>query len=266
MTPVLQKKNNISIEGNTNATQTIVFANGFGTDKTAWNDVKQAFKDDYRLVFFDNVGGGNADPNAFSPIKYNTLNTYADDLLAIAADLKLENAIMVAHSVSSMITLLASVKAPQYFSKVVFIGASPRYLNDEGYTGGFNQPALDGMYEAMTTNYYAWASGFSAMAMENPDKPELGAQFANSLSAIRPDIALAVSKVIFESDVRKEVPKLQKQTLLLQTQHDIAVPGEVAVYLNKNISGSTLQYLDAQGHFPHISAPNQVIKAVQSFI
>jgi sigma-B regulation protein RsbQ len=268
MTPLLQKKNNISIEGNTNAAQTIVFANGFGTDQTAWNQVKQAFKDDYRLVFFDNVGGGDADPNAFSPIKYNTLNTYADDLLAIAADLELDNAIMVAHSVSSMITLLALVKAPQYFSKVVFIGASPRYLNDETeqYIGGFNQPALDGMYEAMTTNYYAWASGFSAIAMENPDKPELGAQFANTLSAIRPDIALAVAKVIFESDVRKEISKLQKETLLLQTQHDIAVPGEVAVYLNENIGGSTLQYLDATGHFPHISAPDQVIKALKSFI
>ncbi|OKS85998.1 alpha/beta fold hydrolase [Mucilaginibacter polytrichastri] len=268
MTPNLQKKNNISIEGNTNAAKTIVFANGFGTDQTSWNNVKQAFKDDYRLVLFDNVGGGNADLNAYSPIKYNTLNTYADDLLAIAADLELEDAVVVAHSVSSMITLLASVKDPKYFSKVVFVGASPRYLNDEHeqYTGGFNQPALDSMYEAMTTNYYAWASGFSSVAMDNPDKPELGAHFAGTLSAIRPDIALAVAKVIFESDIRKEITKFQKNTLLLQTQHDIAVPSEVAEYLHHNINGSTLQYLDAKGHFPHISAPQEVIKAVKSFI
>jgi sigma-B regulation protein RsbQ len=268
MTPLLQKKHNISIEGNTNAAQTIVFANGFGTDQTAWNEVKQAFKDDYRLILFDNIGGGQSDINAYSPIKYNTLNTYADDLVAIATELELRDAIVVSHSVSSMKTLLAAIKAPDFFSKVVFIGASPRYLNDEAedYIGGFNQPALDSMYEAMTTNYYAWASGFSTAAMENEDKPELGEHFANTLSAIRPDIALAVAKMIFESDVRKEISKLQKPTLLLQTQHDIAVPLEVATYLNKNINGSTLQYLDAQGHFPHISAPGQVIKAVKSFI
>jgi len=268
MTPLLQKKNNINIEGNINATQTILFANGFGTDKTAWDEVKQAFKDDYRLIFFDSVGGGQSDLNAYSPIKYNTLNTYADDLVTIARELALQDAIIVAHSVSSMKALLASVKVPELFSKLVFIGASPRYLNDESndYIGGFNQPALDSMYEAMTTNYYAWASGFSSAAMGNPDKPELGERFAGTLSAIRPDIALAVAKVIFESDIRKDISKLQKPTLILQTQHDIAVPGEVATYLNKNINGSTLQYLDAEGHFPHISAPAEVIRAVKSFI
>ncbi|GAA4321928.1 alpha/beta hydrolase [Mucilaginibacter gynuensis] len=268
MTSHLKKKNNINIEGNLDAAQTIIFAHGFGTDQTAWDAVKQAFKDDYRLVLYDNVGGGHADPAAYSPIKYNKLNSYADDLLAIVNDLQLEDAIVIAHSVSSMITLLANVKNPAIFKKVFFVGASPRYLNDESenYTGGFTQPALDSMYETMTTNYYAWVSGFSAAAMGNPDQPELGESFARTLGEIRPDVALSVAKVIFESDVRKELGKLQKETLLLQTQHDIAVPQEVAEYLNQHISNSKLLYVDAEGHFPHISAPNQVIAAIKSFI
>ncbi|GGH07741.1 alpha/beta fold hydrolase [Mucilaginibacter phyllosphaerae] len=268
MSPTLKKKNNITVEGNPDTSRTIVFSNGFGTDKSAWDVVKQAFSQDYRMVLYDNVGGGNADPNAYSPIKYSSLNAYADDLLDIAADLDLENAVMVAHSVSSMITMLASVKDPKYFSKVVFIGASPRYLNDESanYTGGFTQPALDSMYNTMTTNYYAWVSGFSSMAMGNPDNPELGESFARTLAAIRPDVALAVSKVIFESDVRKELDNYRKETLLIQAQNDIAVPDAVAQYLNKNISNNKLRYVDAEGHFPHISAPQEVIAAIKSFI
>ncbi|MDP9081716.1 MAG: alpha/beta hydrolase [Bacteroidota bacterium] len=265
---MLQKKNNITIEGNKDAPQTIVFAHGFGTDQTAWTNVKQAFKDDYRLVLYDNVGGGKADPAAYSPIKYNNLNTYADDLVAIATELDLRDAIVVAHSVSSMITLLASIKAPQYFSKLVFIGASPRYLNDEAlnYVGGFTKPVLDGMYTAMTTNYYAWVSGFSSAAMGEQENPIYREQFAETLSVIRPDIALSVAKVIFESDVRKELNKLNKETLLIQAHDDIAVPAEVAEYLNKNISNSSLTYVDANGHFPHISAPNEVITAIKAFI
>jgi sigma-B regulation protein RsbQ len=261
-------KNNLSIEGNTESPKTIVFAHGFGTDQTAWKDVKKAFADDYRLILYDNVGGGNADPKAFSPIKYNTLNTYADDLLVIAEELNLKDAIVIAHSVSSMITLLASVKKPEYFSQLVFVGASPRYLNEEStnYTGGFTQPALDNMYDAMTTNYYAWVSGFSAAAMGNPENPELGESFARTLAVIRPDIALSVAKVIFESDVRKELSKMAKKTLLIQAHKDIAVPAEVAEYLNKNISNSTLKYINATGHFPHISAPAEVIASIKSFI
>lgn len=268
MPSTLKRKNNISIEGNTDASQTIVFAHGFGTDQTAWHEVKQAFKDDYRLILYDNIGAGNSDPDAYSPIKYQTLNSYANDLLDIASVLELNNAIVVAHSVSSMITMLAAVKAPQYFSKLVFTAGSPRYLNEEStnYFGGFTQPVLDGMYETMTSNYYAWASGFSSAAMGNADKPQLGNDFANSLLNIRPDIALAVAKVIFESDVRKELPLLQKETLILQTQQDIAVPAEVARYLNQNIENSRLEFLNAEGHFPHISAPEEVIKVLKTFI
>ena len=268
MISTLNKKNNIRIEGNPDAGKTIVFANGFGTDQTAWARVKPAFAADYKLVLFDNVGGGQADPAAFSPVKYNHLNTYAEDLVAIAEELQLEDAIVVAHSVSSMITLLASILAPRHFSKLIFVGGSPRYLDDESdeYTGGFTQPLLDDMFDTMTTNYYAWVSGFSSAAMGNPQRPELSMQFADTLAAIRPDIALAVAKVIFASDVRAQLPKLQKETLLIHSQNDIAVPDAVAHYLHKNIAGSKLLHVNAEGHFPHISAPQEIIKAIQSFI
>lgn len=259
-------KNNVTVEGNADAAATIIFAHGFGTDKNSWDSVKQAFSADYRLILYDNVGAGKSDPNAYSPIKYNTLTTYADDLIAIAEELALTDAIIIAHSVSSMISLLAAVKKPQYFSKMVLIGASPRYLDDENYTGGFNQLVLNDMYENMKNNYYAWVSGFSAAAMGNPDKPELGESFAKTLSEVRPDIALAVAKVIFESDIRAELGKLDKQTLLIQSHEDIAVPAEVAVYLNENIYNSTLTYVNATGHFPHISAPQEIISAIKAFI
>lgn len=266
MNSELIKKHKISIEGNLNAEKTIVFAHGFGTDQTAWNAVKLAFAEEYKLLLFDNVGGGSSDMAAFSPIKYNTIFTYADDLLAIAKAFELNNSIIVAHSVSGMIALLAAIKAPDHFSKMVFVGASPRYLNDTGYFGGFTQDALDSMYETMRTNYYAWVSGFSAAAMRNADKPELGQGFAVTLGAIRPDIALSVVKVIFESDVRHRLKEINKEILLVHAHDDIAVPPEVAEYMHENIKGSQLVFVNAEGHFPHISAPQEVISAIKNFI
>lgn len=268
MNNIIQKKNNITIEGNLNATETIVFAHGFGTDQTAWNWVKDDFKADYRIVLFDNVGAGSADPDEYIPEKYNQLSAYVDDMLDILADLNLQNAIIIAHSVSSMVTLLAAAQKPQHFSKLVFIGASPRYLNDEQdhYTGGFTQAVLDAMYGSMAGNYCAWANGFSEIAMGNPEQPELAQQFAYTLSAIRPDIALEVARVIFESDVRDRLHQLKKEVLLLQSWDDIAVPAEVAYYLHAHIENSKLKFIDAQGHFPHISSPRAVIAAIKSFI
>lgn len=260
------KKNNVKVLGDLNSSQTIVFGHGFGTDQSSWSGIIPAFQDKFKLVVYDNVGAGGSDPNAFSPNKYDTLRSYAADLIDICDALQLRDIIMVGHSVSGMISILAAIKRPDLFSKLILIGASPRYLNDENYLGGFDQATLDAFYAQMATNYFAWVSGFAPAAMANSDRPLLAQNFAETLKSIRPDIAQSVAKVIFQSDYRNEVPLLDKNTLLLQANNDIAVPLEVAQYLHKNIKNSTLSIVNAEGHFPHISAPEEVIAAIQTFI
>lgn len=264
--PNVLKRNNVTILDAPGAKNTIIFAHGFGTDQTAWKEVASVFAGDNRIVMYDNAGGGKADPAAFSPHKYDSLHTYADDLLDICKTLEIKDAIVIAHSVSGMISVLAAIKNPEYFSKMVLVGASARYLNDIGYTGGFSQEDLNSFYDTMNTNYYAWVSGFAPAAMANPEKPQLAESFANGLLAIRPDIAQAVARVIFQSDHRKDLQDLGIETLLLQTRHDIAVPIQAAEYLNNNIRNSKLRIVDAEGHFPHISAPQEVIAAIKTFL
>jgi sigma-B regulation protein RsbQ len=59
---------------------------------------------------------------------------------------------------------------------------------------------------------------------------------------------------------------LNKQTALIHTQDDLAVPREVAQYLHDHIPNSTLQIINATGHFPHISAPQELVKALKQLI
>lgn len=261
-------KNNIKIIGKQDAEHTIVFGHGFGTDQTSFAGVVPAFENDYRIVLFDNAGGGKSDIASFNPVRYSSLSGYVTDLIDICKHLELKDVYYVGHSVNGMVSLLASIKAPQFFSKLILLGASPRYLNDasQGYIGGFEQADLDGFYEAMNTNYYAWASGFSKVAMSNDDKPHLAEQFAETLSAVRPDIALGVSKAIFQSDHRADLPKSGAPTLIVQTSDDVAVPVQVGDYMHRHIPNSSLLRVNIKGHFPQISAPGEVVGAIQSFI
>lgn len=266
MKQTTMNKNNVKVSGNTDSGSTLVFGHGFGTDQNGWKAVTPAFENDHRIVVYDNVGGGASDPAAFSPNKYDTLRTYADDLIDICDALELKDVIMVGHSVSGMISLLAALKRPDLFAKLILVGASPRYLNDTDYVGGFDQATLDAFYAQMATNYFAWVSGFAPAAMANADNPALAQSFADTLKAIRPDIAQSVARVIFQSDHRSDVPRLDKETLIVQTQNDIAVPMEVAEYLHSHIKKSTLKVVNAEGHFPHISAPQEVVAAIKTFI
>ncbi len=262
------QRNNVKIYGNDEASQTMIFGHGFGVDQTSFAQVVQFFGKDYRIILYDNVGGGYAAPDAYSPARYSTLNGYAADLGDICEYLGLREVIFVGHSVSGMIGMLASIRNPEYFSKLIFLGANSRYLNDPetGYIGGFDVADLEGLYEAMRTNYYAWASGFSALTMNNPDRPQLAASFAETLSAIRPDIALAVARAIFESDYRADLSKVTKPVLIVQSNEDIAVPAAAAEYLHAHIPGSRLVNINSKGHHPHMSAPGEVVNAIQSFV
>ncbi len=244
--------------------QTLIFAHGFGTDQNAWRYQVAAFAPFYRIVLFDHIGAGRSDLSAYSPRRYRSLYSYAEDLLELCAELRLEDVILVGHSVSGIIGVLAALLDPTRFRQLVLISASPRYLNDPAanYIGGFEQSDLDALYASMSANYHAWASGFAPLAMANPERPELAIEFAKTLAALRPDVAQAVARMIFQSDHRAELPKLKVPTTIIQANNDIAVPPQVGSYLAEKIPQAELINVDAEGHLPHLSAPAVVIRTL----
>lgn len=258
------RKFNVNIQGH--GEPTLVFAHGFGSDQTAWRHQVAAFQTDHRVVVFDYLGCGAADSSDYNPLHYTSLHRYAEDLLSIYAVLGLTDTIFVGHSVSAMIGMLASLVQPAWFRKLVFISASPRYLNDQAYIGGFEQRDLHILYNTMAANYLGWANGFGPLMMGNSAAPELGQEFAYKLSTMRPDIAQSTARVIFESDLRAEITQIRQPVLLLHTTHDIAVPIEVGYYLTTHIPHNQLVILNAEGHFAHLSAPAEIIQAIRTFI
>src|SRR3954469_11903009 len=96
---------NVSVTGPATG-QPMVFAHGFGCDQNMWRHVAPAFAEDHRVVLFDHVGAGGADPSAWDPARYTTLEGYAAEVLEICAALRLEDVIFVGHSVSAMMGVL----------------------------------------------------------------------------------------------------------------------------------------------------------------
>lgn len=259
-------KNNVRLLGNQQAKRSLLFAHGFGTDQTAWRDVVPAFADEYRIVLFDYVGANEQTAPYFNPQRYTQLNAFAEDVLDIIESLNLRDVAYVGHSLGGMTGLLAANQEPGWFSRLVLLNASPRYVNQGAYVGGFDEAALQTLFAQMEGNFCAWASGFAPLIMANPDRPHLAGGFAQSLMGMRPDIALAIARMTFYSDHRADVPHMRHPTLLLQAQDDPAVPPAVSYYLKQQIPNATLTFLEAKGHLPHISDPGQVVGALRAFL
>lgn len=251
--------------GKLDSARTLVFVHGFGTDQTTWDAVAQAFADQWRIVRFDNAGAGRSDPAAFVDSRYLNLNGYATDLLAVCAAADVHDAVLVDHSAGAMICALAALREPQRFSKLVLIGASPRYLDAPGYPGGLSEGDLNSIYSAMSSNYAGWADAFSRNAMGNADRPQLSQHFATTLREITPEHALTVLCSILQTDYRAELQKVRTPTLIVQANADAFVPADVARFMQAQIAGSRLAWIRAEGHFPQVSAPEEVIAAIRDF-
>jgi sigma-B regulation protein RsbQ len=260
---VLQR-NNVHISGA--GTQPMVFSHGFGCDQNMWRFMVPVFESTHQTVIFDHVGAGRSDTAAYDRQKYGTLNGYATDVLELLDELDLTNVIFVGHSVSAMIGVLAARRRPERFGALVLVGPSPRYINDDGYDGGFSRQDIEELLESLDSNYLGWSTAMAPAIMGNADRPELGRELANSFCRTDPAIAGQFARVTFLADNRADLAGLTIPTLILQCSDDIIAPPAVGQFIHEQIPGSALVQLHATGHCPNLSAPEETAEAIASFL
>ena len=258
------RRNNVTVTGR--GERPMLFAHGFGCDQNMWRFVSPAFEDSHRVVLFDHVGAGKSDASAYNRRKYASLDGYATDVLELCQELTLEEVVFVGHSVSAMIGVLAAVREPQRFAALVLIGPSPRYIDDAGYVGGFSRTDIDGLLNSLDSNYLGWSSTMAPVIMGNPDRPALGEELTNSFCRTDPEIAAHFARVTFLSDNRQDLSKVRTPTLVLQCSDDVIAPYAVGDYVHQQIPGSRLVVMNATGHCPNLSAPDETIDAIRSFL
>ncbi len=239
----------------------VIFSHGFGTDQSVWSSVLSRLSE-HRALLFDLPGAGPLLPPDFDPLSYRSLSAFADDLLALLEEIGVRRATYVGHSVSAMVGVLAAIEDPERFERMVLLNASPRYLDDVGYRGGFSRSELNGLFDAMASGYQSWVAGFAPTAIGG-DFPRAIEDFSAGLLAMRPDVAIRIARTIFESDVRHLLPLLGVPTVLIHARKDIAVPEDVAHYMKAHIPLSTLYWIEAEGHLPHLSAPDEIAAALR---
>jgi sigma-B regulation protein RsbQ len=244
----------------------MVFAHGFGCDQNMWRFITPAFEHDHRIVVFDYLGHGRSDTSAYDPSQYGSLEGYAADVLAICTALDVRHGVFVGHSVSSMIGALAAIREPDRFDALVMIGPSPRYINDDGYVGGFSRGDIDELLDTLEANYLGWSTAMAPVIMGRPDRPEFGEELSNSFCRTDPAIARQFARATFLSDNRDDLARVPTRTLVLQCANDVIAPDSVGEFVHARLPNSVLVNMRATGHCPNLSAPAETIAAIKAFI
>ena len=200
-------RNNVRTSGSPDG-QTMLFVHGFGCDQNMWRFVAPAFEERFRVVLFDQVGAGDSDQSAYDVDKYSSLDGYATDIIEICEALDLRDVVLVGHSVSAMIGMLAALRAPDRFAKLVMVGPSPRYIDDDRYVGGFSEADIKELLESLDSNYLGWSTAMAPVIMGNSERPELGQELTESFCRADPAIAKRFAEVTFLSDNREDLARV----------------------------------------------------------
>lgn len=244
----------------------LVLVHGFGCDQTMWHRLVPHLVADYQVISYDQAGAGAADPDLYDAARYSTLDGYAEDLVTLCAELELSDVVVVGHSVSAMIGVIAHLRVPTIITGLVLIGPSPRYVDDPPYVGGFSAEDIDDLLASLASNYLGWSEKMAPAIMGRPDEPAYGQELTASFCRTDPDIARRFAEVTFRSDTRELLPDVSCPTLVLQCSRDLIAPELVGRYVSQQIPRSRFVMLDATGHCPQLSAAEETAEAVLGFL
>lgn len=246
----------------------MVLAHGFGCDQSMWRLVVPRFEASHRVVLFDHAGAGDAAPDAYDPVRHSSLEGYAEDLVALLDGLALGPVVLVGHSVSATISLIAAARRPDLVDRLVLVCPSPRYVDDPetGYRGGFSAAEIDELLETMDGNYLGWSEVMGPVVMGRPDRPELGEELTTLFCRTDPAVARRFARATFLADNRADVARVRTPALVVQAREDVIAPPEVGRWVHEHLPGSELAVIDAVGHCPNLSAPDVLVDAMRRYL
>lgn len=261
----VRERNNVRVMGAPEG-PTMVFAHGFGCDQSMWRFVAPVFAVDHRVVLFDHSGCGASHPTSFDAGRHADLTGYVADVLEIVEDVADAPVILVGHSVSAVVALLAAADRPELFDRLVLVGPSPRYIDDAGYRGGFSAQEIDELLETMDANYLGWTQTMAPVIAGNPDCPAFGDELAEVFRRNDPAVARQFARVTFLADNRDDLARVRTPSLVVQSREDVIAPPEVGRYVHAHLPGSDLVVIDSVGHCPNLSHPALLVGAMRDWL
>lgn len=244
----------------------LLFSHGYGCNQNVWRFVAPAFEATHRVVLMDVAGCSPVSRDAYDMARHATLHGHAQDIIAVCEAAQLKGTVLVAHSVSTMSAVLAARKRPDLFSALVLLAPSPSYLNDGVYRGGFERHDIDDLLHVLEANHFKWARMMAPVVMGEENSQALTDELANSFCNMDEAVAKHFAQVTFLSDHRLDLEGLTIPALMMQCTRDALAPPFIGRYLQSCWPQLQVAQLQATGHCPHMSAPQETIEVLRTFL
>ncbi|RYY26456.1 MAG: pyrimidine utilization protein D [Sphingomonadales bacterium] len=240
----------------------LILSSGLGGSGQYWKPNLAALAEHFRVILYDHRGTGRSDRTLAGRV---TVETMAEDVIALMDGLGIEKAHFVGHAAGGVIGLSLALSAPERLLGVVVVNGwsklDPHFarcfdtrlalLRDGGVRAYLKaQPIF--LYPAN------WSSDHSA---------QLDAELEEQIMGFPdPDTIVRRVTALRSFDIDDRLGEIRMPVLLIVSEDDMLVPAQCSHHLSKAIPLAKLGVLGSGGHACNVTRPETFNRIVLSWL
>ena len=239
----------VRIEGPASSKPSLVFIHGAGGSATLWLDVFRHFERSRQVLALDLPGHGQSEP-WHDVVDADRIRRYADAVEFACAQLQVERAILIGHSMGGLVALAASAAFPARVAGLVLIASAPGLNPSQEMLATFAEKREEHV-ELMES--LAWSPATSRETIDRWSRTTMSADPELTIADLRACGAFDAATVL-------------QPTLLIGGQDDrLCSPRFMAKGTAQLPAGELLVVPDA-GHYVWLEQPDIAIAAIERFV
>jgi pimeloyl-ACP methyl ester carboxylesterase len=230
----------------------LVCIHGAGGSSVTFMDTVRRFAAGRRVVAIDLPGHGQSD--AWHPPEEVSIAMYRDAVGTVCANLEIERAILVGHSMGGQIAIACAAAWPERVAGVAVL------------CSGAKLPVAPRVFEIFERDF-AHAPEWLARVSFSPATPrELVERWTGLLLTCEQPIAIADFRAVERFDATPLAPNVRAPALVLGGEDDLLAPPKLTHALAALIPGARAQVIARAGHQAHLERPDAYFSELEGFL
>lgn len=239
----------------------------FQRRSVAWQPLLAALKPRYRLIRYDPRGCGLSDRD----IAGLRLDTWVRDLHALVTNLRLRDVSLIGVCQGGSVAIEFTARFPGLVKNLVLYGTYARG-RDKRSDIPLEPEKAKVMLEMMRIGWgsddHAFATAFAKQFQPEGAADHLRSWCELQRRAATPEAAVAMTRLMFDIDIRNALPLVGCPTLVAHANRDAVVPLEEGRLLARSIPRARFLELDTPNHFMRADEPawSEFVEALYAFL
>ena len=245
-----------TIEGAEDA-PALVFANSLGSDHRIWDPLLPHLKDRYRIIRYDQRGHGLSD---VTPSPYS-IDDLVNDFAGLLEGLKIAHSVVCGLSVGGMIAQGLATSHPDRVRALILCDTAMQIGPPSMWEERIAVIQKDGIGVLTEPIMERWLT----LAFREIRATESNG-YVNMLERTPVEGYIGTCCAIRDADLREAAASIDRPTLVLCGDQDMATPPELAKKVADAISGAKLSLIDDAAHISCVEQPEIFSKLLLNFV